>query len=289
MMKTFLSLLRPEQWIKNLFLFVPLIFSKRLFDTSSFVGVLIGFALFSAASSSAYIFNDIRDMASDLQHPRKRFRPIASGKISLPFAMSLFVVSGMTSIIVSYSINHVFGLIVLSYIVLNVAYSLFLKHIVILDVMVIAAFFLLRVMAGASIVDIYPSSWLIVCTIFLALFLGFSKRRHEILILSDNANAHRKVLEHYSPPYFLDQMIGIVTACTVVSYMLYTVSEETVRFFGTRQLIWTVPFVLYGIFRYLYLVHIKEEGGDPAGILLRDKPLLVNILLWSVSCIIIVY
>ncbi len=289
MMKTFLSLLRPEQWIKNLFLFAPLIFSRRLFDTGSFVDVLVGFILFSAASSSAYIFNDIRDVASDLQHPVKRFRPVASGKISLSLAMSLSAVLGMASVIISYSVNHVFGLIVLGYIVLNIAYSVFFKHMVILDVMVIAACFLLRVMAGASIIDVYPSSWLIVCTIFLALFLGFGKRRHEILLLSGNANMHRKVLEYYGNPNFLDQMIGIVTACTVVSYMLYTVSEETVRFFGTRQLIWTVPFVLYGIFRYLYLVYIKEEGGDPAGILLRDKPLLVNILLWSVSCIIIVY
>lgn len=288
-MKTFFALLRPTQWIKNFFLLTPLLFSKRLFDIGSFMDVLVGFALFSAASSSVYIFNDIRDIASDLQHPRKRLRPVASGKVSLPFAMSLAVILGMISTIISYLINHVFGLIVLGYIILNVAYSVFLKHIVIVDVMVIAACFLLRVMAGAAIVDIYPSSWLIVCTIFLALFLGFSKRRHEILILSNNANTHRKVLEHYSPPYFLDQMIGIVTACTVVSYMLYTISEETVKLFGTRQLLWTVPFVLYGIFRYLYLVHKKEEGGDPAEIILKDKPLLINIILWAVSCLIIVY
>jgi 4-hydroxybenzoate polyprenyltransferase len=154
--------------------------------------------------------------------------------------------------------------------------------------MVIAAGFVLRVLAGAVIVDIHPSNWLIICTILLSLFLGFSKRRHELVMLGDDSSLHRKVLEHYSP-YFLDQMISVVTATTVMSYLLYTVSDQTIAFSGTRHLIWTVPFVLYGIFRYLYLVHQKEEGSDPSELMLKDMPLLIDIVLWIASCILIIY
>ena len=286
--KALFTLLRPYQWSKNLFIFGPLIFSKKLFETELCLELLIGFFLFSLASSSVYIFNDIRDIENDRQHPEKQHRPIASGRVSVPFAMSLSIVLGLVSVGGSFYLAPSFGGMVLGYTILNLLYSIGLKQFVILDVMSIAAGFVLRVMAGAKLVEIYPSNWLILCTILLSLFLGFSKRRHELLLLPEKAENHRRVLKHYSS-YFLDQMIAVVTSATVMSYMLYTVSEQTVQFFGTRHLIWTVPFVLYGIFRYLYLVHQKAEGGDPADAILGDLPMVLNFLLWVMTCIIIIY
>ncbi len=288
LMKSLLMLLRVKQFNKNLFVFAPLIFSKRLFDWHSFSDVFVGFLLFCLASSSVYIFNDIKDIESDRQHPKKRFRPLPSGKVSVMVAIIVSATLGVVCLVFSFFLGAQFGFIVLSYMIISVFYSIILKHLVILDVMVIAAGFVLRVLGGAAIVNIYPSNWLIICTILLSLFLGFSKRRYELVLLGDAPGLHRKVLEHYSP-YFLDQMISVVTAATVMSYMLYTVSEQTVVFFGTRHLIWTVPFVLYGIFRYLYLVHQKEEGSDPAEIMLKDKALLIDIFLWALSCILIIY
>jgi 4-hydroxybenzoate polyprenyltransferase len=280
--------MRLKQFNKNLFVFAPLVFSKRLFDWHSFFDVFVAFILFCLASSSVYIFNDIKDIESDRQHPQKRFRPLPSGEVSVTVARILSAALGIVCLIFSFLLSLQFGLTVLIYIIINLFYSIALKNIVILDVMVIAAGFVLRVLGGAVIVDIYPSNWLIICTILLSLFMGFSKRRHELVLLSEDSALHRKVLEHYSP-YFLDQMISVVTAATVMSYLLYTVSDQTVVFFGTRHLIWTVPFVLYGIFRYLYLVHQKEEGSDPAEIMMKDKPLLIDIILWAISCILIIY
>ena len=280
--------MRLKQFNKNLFVFAPLVFSKRLFDWHSFFDVFVAFILFCLASSSVYIFNDIKDIESDRQHPQKRFRPLPSGEVSVTVARILSAALGIVCLIFSFLLSTQFAFTILIYIIINVFYSIVLKNIVILDVMVIAAGFVLRVLGGAVIVDIYPSSWLIICTILLSLFMGFSKRRHELVLLSEDSALHRKVLEHYSP-YFLDQMISVVTAATVMSYMLYTVSDQTVVFVGTRHLIWTVPFVFYGIFRYLYLVHQKEEGSDPAELMIKDRPLLIDILLWAVSCILIIY
>jgi len=189
---------------------------------------------------------------------------------------------------VSFQLKFEFGIVLLAYILINIWYTYQLKRVVILDVMTIAAGFVLRVIAGAVLIGVPTSEWLIICTILLSLFLGFSKRRHEIKILENEANTHRSVLQHYSP-YFLDQMIGIVTATTVMSYALYTISDETVHKFGTKHLIYTVPFVLYGIFRYLYLVHKKDEGGDPTRLALTDLPLLFNIVLWIITVSIIIY
>ena len=280
--------LRPHHWSKNLFVFAALVFSKRLFESHSFTQSLIGFALFSLASGAAYIFNDINDIKSDSQNPQKRLRPIAAGKISIPLSIGLFIILGTVSIIASYWIKPTFGLIILIYIVLNMLYSVILKHIVIVDVMVIAAGFLMRVMAGAELIDVYPSKWLILCTILLSLFLALGKRRNEIMIMGEQTNNHRQVLKHYNA-YFLDQMIVVVMAATLMAYMLYTVSEETVNFFGTKYLIWTVPFVLYGLFRYFYLVHRKEKDIYPVELLLRDLPLLIDIMLWLIGSIIIIY
>jgi 4-hydroxybenzoate polyprenyltransferase len=280
--------MRLRQYHKNLFVFAPLIFSKHLFNWHSFSDVFIGFLLFCFASSSLYIFNDILDIESDRQHPEKRLRPLPAGEVSFTAATIASAALGVSCLVLSFFLSSWFGVIVLIYFIIGVLYSISLKHLVILDVMVIAAAFVLRVLAGAAIVNVEPSKWLIICTILLSLFLGFSKRRHELVMLGDDSVLHRKVLEHYSP-YFLDQMISVVTAATIMSYLLYTTSDKTISFFGTRHLIWTVPFVLYGIFRYLYLVHQREEGSDPAEVTLRDRPLLIDILLWAASCILIIY
>ena len=280
--------MRVRQWNKNLFLFAPLVFSKRLFEKAAFLEVLFGFLMFSLAASSVYIFNDLKDIESDRRHPKKRFRSLPSGEISAQLATFISVALCVSALAISFLIDSKFGFIVLIYVIINVLYSIVLKSLVIIDVMVIAASFALRVLAGATVVRVYPSNWLIICTILLSLFLSFSKRRHELVSLEGDASSQRQVLEHYSP-YFLDQMTAVVTATTVMSYMLYTVSEETIRFFGTRQLIWTVPLVLYGIFRYLYLVHQEKSGGDPSEIVLKDKPLLINIILWVFSCIALIY
>ncbi len=280
--------MRIQHWIKNLFLFAALIFSARLFEVQDVIITLKGFFLFSFAASGIYIFNDIADVERDKLHPVKSRRPLPSGKLSVSVAWvcAIFLIPG--SIIAAFYQNLGFGITLLLYAVLNVAYSLKLKDIVILDVMTISTGFVLRVVGGALLISVGASEWLIICTILLSLFLGFSKRRHEITILESEANPHRAVLEHYSP-YFLDQMIGIVTASTVMSYALYTISEETVKKFGTSHLIYTVPFVLYGIFRYLYLVHKKIEGGNPTKVAVTDRPLLINIILWIVSVSLIIY
>jgi len=283
-----LSSMRIQQWIKNFFIFAALIFSGNLFILKDFLLTTAGFILFSLLASGVYIFNDIIDIEHDRNHPLKSHRPLPSGKLSKSIALISSLVLILLSITVSFILKTQFAVILLIYLIINVWYSYHLKNVVILDVMTIAAGFVLRVVSGAVIIDVPTSEWLIICTILLSLFLGFSKRRHELLILENSANSHRSVLQDYSP-YFLDQMIGIVTATTVMSYALYTISEETIRKFGTKNLIYTVPFVLYGIFRYLYLVHKKEKGGNPTKLMLTDIPLLLNVILWIIVAIIIIY
>ena len=280
--------MRPQQWIKNLFLFAALIFSGHLRNISDALLTVQGFILFSLAASAVYIFNDIADIEQDKLHPTKSLRAIPSGKLSVQTATVVATMLFVFSIIGAFFLNMKFGMALLLYLLINVLYSYKLKHVVIIDVMTISAGFVLRVVAGAFLIGVPTSEWLLICTVLLSLFLGFSKRRHEITILESQANDHRTVLAHYSP-YFLDQMIGIVTASTVMSYALYTISDETVKKFGTSDLIFTVPFVLYGIFRYLYLVHKKEEGGNPTKLALTDRPLLINIILWIVTASFIIY
>jgi len=280
--------MRLQQWIKNLFLFAALVFSGHLFRTPDVVLVCTGFFFFSFAASGMYIFNDIIDIRQDRLHPIKSKRPLPAGKLSVPVARTASIFLILVGVVSSFVLKRDFGIAVTSYVVLNILYSLKLKEVVILDVMTIAAGFVLRVVAGALLIGVPTSEWLIICTILLSLFLGFSKRRHEITILEEQANTHREVLKQYSP-YFLDQMISIVTASTVMSYTLYTISDETVKKFNTNLLIYTVPFVLYGIFRYLYLIHRKEEGGNPTKIALTDIPLLLNIILWISTASLIIY
>ncbi len=280
--------MRPQQWIKNLFLFAALVFSGNLFNANFLLLTIEGFIIFSLTSSGIYLFNDITDLENDKLHPVKSLRPLPAGKLpkSTATITSTFLIA--FGIIGGFYVTKGFGVVLLIYAVINVFYSLKLKEIVILDVMTISAGFVLRVVGGALLINVPTSEWLIICTILLSLFLGFSKRRQELTYLDVQANTHRSVLQYYSI-YFLDQMIGIVTASTVMSYALYTISEETVKKFGTSHLIYTVPFVLYGIFRYLYLVHKKEEGGNPTKLALTDVPLMVNIVLWIVTACIIIY
>lgn len=280
--------MRPQQWIKNLFLFAALIFSGHLKNISDAILTIQGFILFSIAASSIYIFNDIADIEQDKLHPTKSLRAIPSGKLSVQTATIVGIMLFVFSVIGAFFLNMKFGVALVLYLFVNILYSYKLKHIVIIDVMTISAGFVLRVVAGAFLIGVPTSEWLLICTVLLSLFLGFSKRRHELTILESQANDHRTVLAHYSP-YFLDQMIGIVTASTVMSYALYTISSETVNKFGTSDLIFTVPFVLYGIFRYLYLVHKKEEGGNPTKLALTDRPLLINIILWIITASVIIY
>ncbi|MFH1892115.1 MAG: decaprenyl-phosphate phosphoribosyltransferase [Candidatus Zixiibacteriota bacterium] len=279
--------LRPEQWIKNLIVFGALVFSKNFFDIPMIEKTFVMFALFCMVSSSIYLFNDVIDYEKDRVHPRKSKRPIASGVVSRKNALVLAAILLIVTIAVSWFVmNELTLVILLSYTVLNVLYSLVLKHIVILDVMTIAAGFVLRAVGGGIAISVPISAWLVVCTILLALFLGFGKRRHELSSLEGVAVEHRKILEHYST-YFLDQMISVVTASTVMAYTFYTLSPEVEQKLGVEHLEISVPFVLYGIFRYLYLIHKKDEGGSPSRLMLTDLPLLINVLLWFVTVLIL--
>jgi 4-hydroxybenzoate polyprenyltransferase len=287
MMKYFWSM-RPKQWVKNLFIFAPLVFSEHLFDAALVVRAVMAFLIFCLLSGCVYILNDIMDLEKDKMHPVKRFRPLASGQVSVTVAKVLAFLLFGVSFVLSYFLSPSFALIACVYFFLNLLYSVALKNVVIVDVFIVATGFFLRVLGGAKVIDVEVSSWLLICTILLALFLAFSKRRHELIILNEDATRHRKILAEYSP-YFLDQMISVTTATTVVSYILYTISEETITKFHTRALIFTVPFVLYGIFRYLYLIHQKEGGGNPTSALLSDTPLMVNMILWVLTAGIIIY
>jgi 4-hydroxybenzoate polyprenyltransferase len=288
MLKALVLSMRPQQWVKNTVLFAGLVFSFNLFQVGFFLKVLLAFALFCLLTSGVYILNDILDLKSDRAHPTKSKRPIASGELKVFTALFYSIAFILAAILFSFYLGQNFGLVALAYFVLNLAYSQFLKHIVIIDVMAISLGFVLRAVAGAVVINVEISSWLVVCTTLLALFLGFGKRRYEIVLLESKAEEYRKSLADYSP-YFLDQLISVVTASTVVAYAFYTLSPEVEAKLGTSHMALTIPFVLYGVFRYLYLIHQKEEGGSPTRALLTDKPLIIDILLWLFSVILIVY
>jgi len=283
-----LQSLRAEQWVKNAFIFPALIFSKNLLHLDLLVQVSIGFFLFCFASSSVYIFNDIRDRDHDREHPEKSKRPIAAGLLRVEVIGGIAFLLAAFSLAAAYWINRSFFAVLAAYVIINVLYTVRLKNIVILDVMCIASGFVLRVLAGTILAGVAATDWLYICTITISLFLGFSKRRQELSASRENAEKQRKVLADYSVP-FLDQMISVATACTVMSYTLYTISPVTVERFGTSNLLFTIPFVLYGIYRYLYLIHQKGMGGNPAKALLNDIPLLLNGFLWIAAVVWIIY
>ena len=280
--------MRPAQWTKNFFLFAALVFARKFFDWPSFLKVAEAFLLYCLLTGSLYLFNDFMDLKEDRAHPIKSRRPLASGAISPGLALIIFSVGSLVALLWALALNWAFFLITAVYFLLQVAYSLKLKHIVILDIFVLASGFVIRVAAGGLVINVPISSWLLICTSLLALFIGMSKRRHELVILEDKAAHHRPILKEYSP-YLLDQMISVVTASTVIAYCLYTISPETVEKFGTRNLIYSSIFVLYGIFRYLYLVHQKGSGGNPEEMVIKDKPLLIDIILWGFFIFLIIY
>lgn len=281
-MVPFLKALRPHQWIKNTFVLAALIFSKHVFDPNYMFQACLAFVSFCLISSAVYLFNDIKDRESDRNHPEKRHRPIASGALSISVASIAAILMALLALWLAFGIQLYFGVVLTSYALLNLSYSMGLKHVVILDVMIIASGFLLRAIGGAFAIEVSISSWFILCTMLLALFLGFVKRRQELTLLETQAGQHRRNLQDYSAP-FLDQVIAIVTAGALVSYALYTMSPEVIEKLGTPHLNLTIPFVLYGMLRYLYLVYNKGQGGDTATTLLRDFPLQLACLLWLIT------
>jgi 4-hydroxybenzoate polyprenyltransferase len=280
--------LRPKQWGKNLLVFAGLLFGHRLFDIHAVLDAFGAFFVFCALSGVVYILNDIVDHDRDRLHPIKMRRPIASDALPVPIAKTAAVVILIIGMVGAVIIGPLFSWTVVSYLLLQAAYSLTLKHVVILDALAIAIGFVLRAVGGAVAVDVEISHWLLVCTILLALFIAFAKRRHELELLANGAARHRAILTEYSS-YLLDQMIGVTTSSTLVSYIFYTISPETQLKFGTAWLGLTIPLPIYGIFRYLYLVHQRHSGGDPTELLLTDRPLLACVVLWALMVAVIIY
>jgi 4-hydroxybenzoate polyprenyltransferase len=280
--------LRPSQWTKNLIIFGALGLAQRLTDPTSVLQAVAAFVIFCALSGVVYLINDVADREADRRHPVKRHRPIASGELPVRVAIRAAFGIGSVALAAAFWLRPLFGVLATSYVLLLGLYSGPLKHLVIIDVLTIAIGFVLRAAAGAVAIDVAITHWLYVLTILLALFLALSKRRHELVLLADRATGHRPILEEYSP-YLLDQMIAVVTASTIVAYAFYTMSPETVQKFGSDRLVLTLPFPLYGIFRYLYLVHQKEGGGSPSDMLLTDRPLLLCVGIWAAAVAFIIY
>ena len=280
--------LRPVQWVKNVFVLAPLVFAERLLEPDLLLRAGIAFLAFCFAASSIYLVNDLRDREEDRRHPVKKNRPIASGALAVPIAAAASAALALAAIGAALYLGTAFTIYLAVYLAINLLYSSVLKKMVILDVMAVSSGYVLRVMAGAAAIEVEVSKWLLLCSIFLALLLIFSKRRHEIVLLGDNAAGHRAVLGLYSPA-FLDQMINVVTASTVVSYALYAVDEHTVENFGSDALVYTLPLVLYGIFRYLYLIYQRNDIQDPTVALLKDPALIVCVMLWGAAVVAIVY
>ena len=280
--------LRPQQWVKNGFIFAALIFSQSLTRWDRCREVLLAALVFCMVSSATYVLNDIFDAPEDRHHPTKKLRPIASGRIGPAMAGIAGAILGGAGLVAAWKIGPEFLGIIAAYLVINVLYSSFLKRIALLDVFIVASGFLLRVIAGGLAIHVAISPWLIVCTTLLALFIALSKRRHELVLLGRRASDHRAILKDYSP-YFLDQLISIVTASTVVTYALYTLSPDVQTKFPGKRLELTIPFVLFGIFRYLHLIHHGEQGGNPTRSLFTDPVLLSVVLFWAASVILIIY
>ena len=280
--------MRPREWSKNLLVFSSLIFSKSLTDPRNLVVTVAGFAAFCAASSGVYLFNDLCDLKADREHPTKRDRPIASGQLNLNVArfaaLTLFAAAGITG----WLLNPAFAAVIAVYTITCIGYSLGLKNVVILDVILIATGFVLRAISGAALINVVASEWLVLCTSMVALLIGFGKRRHELVLLEDAAQNHRKSLGEYSI-LFLDAVMNICAGAAVLTYALYTKADDTVARVGSHWMLATIPFVVYGVFRYLFLIHRKQAGGDPVHILFHDRPTLLNLLLWITAAGLVIY
>jgi 4-hydroxybenzoate polyprenyltransferase len=287
MLAALLRTMRPRQWPKNGFIFAALMFDRQLHNPTALMRTTAGFFLFCLLSSSVYIINDIIDVEADRRHPTKKNRPIASGRLPIPLAAGVAVGLILVTLTGAYFLSTGFAIVCLAYLLINLAYSNWLKHVPLIDVLLIAAGFVLRVGGGVTLITVERfSPWLYVVTTLLALYLGFGKRRAELTLLADGANAHRRVLDGYSIP-FLDQLITIVSATTIITYSLYTFSAPNLP--SNHSMMLTIPFVLYGIFRYLYLIQIKQEGGAPEELLFRDRPLQVTIGLFGLTIFTILY
>lgn len=285
---TCIRAMRPYQWTKNLLLFAALLFAGELGDPWKVLISTGAFASFCLAASATYIVNDILDVESDREHPKKRHRPLASGALGFPAARFVVLLLVTGSLVLASAIRIEFLFAVLAYLGLTLAYTFHLKHLIIIDVLAVALGFVVRAVAGALALDVPFSHWLVVCTLFLATFLGLSKRRHEITLLEAGARSHRRVLEHYTVPY-LDQLILIMAGGTLLTYTIYTCSPDVFARLGTDKLYVTLPFVVYGLFRYLHLIHHKTGGGDPSSTLLQDRPLGITVLLWAAVSALIIY
>lgn len=287
MLRLLLKAMRPRQWTKNLFVFAALVFDGKLFHLDDFLRTLGAFALFCLVSSAIYLLNDIFDVESDRQHPLKRNRPIASGRLPIPLALTAAILLAVGSLLASLALGWALALTILLYLALMLAYSRWLKHVPIVDVLVIAAGFVLRVHAGTTVVAVERfSPWLYVLMTLLALYLGFGKRRAELALLASDATSHRKVLDGYTIP-LLDQFITIVSGTTIVAYSLYTFFRPEAP--ANHTLMLTIPFVMYAIFRYLYLIQVKQIGGEPEEILLTDRPFQISLLLWGLTVLAVFY
>jgi len=273
--------LRPKQWTKNFLLYAALLFSFQFTNIDKILLATFGFIAFSLTASSIYILNDYKDIEADRNHPTKKFRPMASGQLNPKLALTTGVILLTCSLVSSFLINELFFLILVIYFLSNVLYSLFLKHIVIVDILIIAFGFVLRAIGGAIVINVPFTPWFLLCAMLLSLFLAIGKRRHELKLALKQDSSHRKVLDDYSLP-FLDQLTSIVSSATIVSYAVFTFTAGS-----SIHLMWTIPFVVYGIFRYLYLIHVKDEGGAPEKVLFDDKHILVTVILYVASVVII--
>jgi len=279
--------LRPRQWLKNLVVVAPLVFAERLLDPANGLRAAAAFLIFCAIAGAVYLFNDLVDREADRLHPRKRNRPLASGDLSPGAAIAALALLVPVAIAAAVWLDVGFAVVCGIYLLINVGYTLFWKHVVLLDIFLIAAGFVLRGIGGAEALDVAISPWLLLCTMFLALFLAAGKRRHELVSVADAA-AHRPILASYST-LLIDQIIAVLAAVTVGTYALYTIAESTRAHFGTERLAYTIPFVVFGIFRYLYLVYQQNGGGRPEEALLTDRPLLASVLLWGIAAVLIIY
>lgn len=288
MLKALFRAMRPAQWVKNGFVLAPIVFAQQLDDPQALRAAGLAFVIFCCAASAIYLFNDFNDREEDRKHPLKKHRPIASGALPVKVAITVMIVLAAAALLGGWFLGARFTALLALYLTINLLYSKGLKRVVILDLMTVSSGYVIRVEAGAAAIPVAMSSWLLLCTIFLALFLIISKRRHELVLLAEDAAGHRSVLSQYSPA-FLDQMINVVTASTVVAYALYAVDPQTVARFGSEHLVYSVPLVLFGIFRYLYLIYQKPGRRNPTEAVLTDLPSVINLLLWGLLVLWIVY
>ncbi|MFO7172031.1 MAG: decaprenyl-phosphate phosphoribosyltransferase [Bacillota bacterium] len=281
MVKLLLLQLRPKQWTKNLLVFAAYVFSVDRVGTGAFWRAALAFLLFSLVSGCVYILNDFVDLEADRQHPEKRHRPMASGRLSPAVALAFGAVALLVSLAAAFRLSAGFGWILVGYFALNLGYSFFLKHLVIVDIMAIAAGFVLRALGGSAVIDVAITPWFLLCVFLLSLLLATGKRRHEVLLLKHQKGLHRKVLDQYSVE-FLDQIAGILTTGAILAYSMFTFLSGR-----TPHLMWTIPLVIYGMFRYLYLVHVLGQGGKPEDLLFQDRSLLAAVLLYGVAVVVI--